>query len=74
MAKKLIAEASTSTLPETSEKETEFNREILRKNSRSLFGVKPEIFDGALHANKKEKLTKSEVKQLIEDFLKKEVK
>nr|WGE08780.1 hypothetical protein P5658_13265 [Bacillus subtilis] len=46
----------------------------LREHSRELFGVKPEVFDGALFHVHKTSITKSEAKKLINQFLQKEVK
>ena len=51
-----------------------FNVEEIRQNSKELFGVYPEVIDGALSCiEKKQKYTLAEVKTAIEQFQKKEV-
>ncbi|MEC0765738.1 hypothetical protein C6370_18305 [Bacillus atrophaeus] len=54
--------------------ETAFYIKDLRGHSRELFGVKPEVFDGALFHVDKKRITKTEAKKLITQFLQKEVK
>ncbi|MCY8513549.1 hypothetical protein [Bacillus atrophaeus] len=54
--------------------ETAFYIKDLREHSRELFGVKPEVFDGALFHVDKKRITKTEAKKLITQFLQKEVK
>ncbi|KIN37614.1 hypothetical protein B4070_2572 [Bacillus subtilis] len=54
--------------------ENAFYIKELREHSRELFGVKPEVFDGALFHVEKNSITKSETKKLITQFLQKEVK
>ncbi|MEC1665507.1 hypothetical protein NSS75_01160 [Bacillus sp. FSL K6-1012] len=54
--------------------ENAFYIKDLREHSRELFGVKPEVFDGALFHAEKNSITKSEAKKLITQFLQKEVK
>jgi len=54
--------------------ENEFFLHDLRKHSQELFGVKPEVLDGAFLNVTEKKLTKSKAKGLIQGFLKKEVK
>ncbi|UPV77773.1 hypothetical protein [Bacillus rugosus] len=54
--------------------ENAFYIKNLREHSRELFGVKPEVFDGALFHVHKTSITKSEAKKLITQFLQKEVK
>ncbi|MEK4388191.1 hypothetical protein MHI19_01205 [Bacillus sp. FSL M7-1004] len=54
--------------------ENAFYIKDLREHSRELFGVKPEVFDGALFHVETDRITKSEAKKLIAQFLQKEVK
>ncbi|MCY8503932.1 hypothetical protein MOD00_20920 [Bacillus inaquosorum] len=54
--------------------ENAFYIKDLREHSRELFGVKSEVFDGALFHVHKTSITKSEAKKLITQFLQKEVK
>ncbi|MGG7222854.1 hypothetical protein ACQXR1_21675 [Bacillus sp. ATD] len=54
--------------------ENAFDIKDLREHSRELFGVRPEVFDGALFHVETERITKSEAKKLIAQFLQKEVK
>ncbi|OTQ85145.1 hypothetical protein BG31_15575 [Bacillus subtilis subsp. subtilis] len=54
--------------------ENAFYIKELREHSRELFGVKPEVFDGAIFHVEKNSITKSEAKKLITQFLQKEVK
>ncbi|WP_376785306.1 hypothetical protein [Siminovitchia terrae] len=54
--------------------EPEFYIYQLREHSREIFGVKPEVLDGALFNYKKVKITKAEARKLINSFLSKEVK
>ncbi|MCW0121634.1 hypothetical protein P5664_21565 [Bacillus subtilis] len=54
--------------------ENAFYIKDLREHSRELFGVRPEVFDGALFHSEKNRITKSEAKKLIDQFLQKEVK
>ncbi|MGJ9460118.1 hypothetical protein [Oceanobacillus sp. CF4.6] len=46
----------------------------LREHSQELFGVKPEVLDGAFLNVKETQITKDEADKMIKDFLKKEVK
>ncbi|MDO7787127.1 hypothetical protein [Desulforamulus aquiferis] len=55
------------------DKEPKFDIASLRKHCKELFGVQPEVFDGAFHFVKGE-FTKAEANRKIKDFLKKEVK
>lgn len=55
-------------------KASEFFLHDLREHSKELFGVKPEILDGAFLNVKDTKITKDYAQRLINDFLKKEVK
>ncbi|GLY12215.1 hypothetical protein [Bacillus badius] len=54
--------------------EYKFYLHELREHSQTLFGVKPEVFDGAVFGMKDIQATKTEVKKRIDAFLKKEVK
>ncbi|MCY9097439.1 hypothetical protein MOE96_21565 [Bacillus inaquosorum] len=54
--------------------ENAFYIKDLREHSRELFGVRPEVFDGALFHTENNRITKSEAKKLIDQFLQKEVK
>ncbi|MGE8207680.1 hypothetical protein ACQKP0_24735 [Heyndrickxia sp. NPDC080065] len=55
-------------------KEQKFYLNELREHCRTLFDVKPEVFDGAFFNCKDEQVTKEEAQKRIEAFLKKEVK
>jgi hypothetical protein len=55
-------------------KQAEFFLHELREHSKQLFGVKPEVVDGAFLNVKEQKITKEHAQKLITDFLKKEVK
>lgn len=46
----------------------------LAHNVQALFGVKPEVFYGALHGIEQKELTVDEARRLIEQFLKRRVK
>lgn len=46
----------------------------LREHSQQLFGVNPEVLDGAFSRVKEFQITKDRAQKLIQDFLKKEVK
>lgn len=46
----------------------------LREHCSELFGVKPEVLDGAFFKYKHKKITKTEASKLIEGFLNKGVK
>lgn len=54
-------------------KEPGFSFEALKEHSKELFGVKPEILEGALFYIKDQPITKTEVKKQINAFLSKEV-
>ena len=54
--------------------EATYSRTELREKSLQLFGVQPEVFDGALHGNAKQEFTVAEVKGLIRGFLERKVK
>jgi hypothetical protein len=53
---------------------TKFLLHELREHSREVFGVKPEVIDGAFLHVKESQITKDAAQKLIQDFLKKEVK
>lgn len=46
----------------------------LREHCQNLFGVKPEVFDGAFYKEKESKVSKEHAKSRIKSFLNKEVK
>ncbi|WP_368031603.1 hypothetical protein [Bacillus licheniformis] len=50
-----------------------FYIEDLREHAKELFGIKPEVLDGALFHVKEEQISKPEASQLIQTFLAKEV-
>ncbi len=50
--------------------ETKYQRDVLISNSKAIFGVNREVTVGALYGNTKNELTKSEVKEAINKFLK----
>lgn len=54
--------------------EPKFFLHELRQHSKELFGVKPEVFDGAFFDYKDIQATKKEAEKQIQAFLKKEVK
>ncbi|TES56186.1 hypothetical protein E2L07_05730 [Halalkalibacterium halodurans] len=54
--------------------EAKFYLHELREHSRELFGVKPEVFDGALFDCKEIQITKSDAERRIRAFLNKEAK
>ena len=54
-------------------KEFGFSFEALKEHSKDLFGVKPEILEGALFYIKHQPITKTEAKKHIDAFLSKEV-
>ncbi|MDI3329102.1 MAG: hypothetical protein QJR06_11165 [Alicyclobacillaceae bacterium] len=53
---------------------TKYPREELLANAEALFGCKPEAVAGALHGNSGTEFTVSEVKSLVDAFLKRQVK
>ncbi len=55
------------------EREALFYIEDLREHAKELFGIKPEVLDGALFHVKEEQISKLEASQLIQTFLAKEV-
>ncbi|MCY8147457.1 hypothetical protein MOF10_10460 [Bacillus inaquosorum] len=54
-------------------RETLFDTADLIKHAKELFGVKPDILQGALFGVDQTRMTKSEANQLIQTFLTKEV-
>lgn len=54
--------------------ESLFHIRDLREHSKELFGVKPEVLDGALFGLDQNQVTKSEAKKRIREFLRKEAK
>ncbi|EID42859.1 MULTISPECIES: hypothetical protein [Anoxybacillaceae] len=59
---------------ENVKEEQEFFLYELRQHSQKLFGVKPEVFDGAFFDYKETRATKKEAEKRIQAFLKKEVR
>lgn len=55
-------------------KEQKFLLHDLRSHCQELFGVKPEVFDGAFFNEKELKVTKQYAEKRIKTFLNKEVK
>ncbi|MCY7950786.1 hypothetical protein [Bacillus inaquosorum] len=57
----------------TESRETLFDTADLIKHAKELFGVKPDILQGALFGVDQTRMTKSEANELIQTFLTKEV-
>jgi hypothetical protein len=55
------------------ENEVKYSREELISQSESLFGVKREVVDGALHGNDQKEFTVGEMKAIIDSFLNRKV-
>lgn len=53
--------------------ESKYSRAEILANAQAIFGVMPEVVAGALHGNKSEELTISEVKKAIKQFLRRGV-
>lgn len=53
---------------------TKYPREELLANAEALFGCKPEVVAGALHGNNQQEFAVDELRKLIDDFLKRQVK
>ena len=70
VSKKTNTEAKKAPLEE---REALFYIEDLREHAKELFGIKPEVLDGALFHVKEEQISKPEASQLIQTFLAKEV-
>ncbi|SEO98514.1 hypothetical protein [Propionispora vibrioides] len=62
-------ETASKTTPEQ-----EYAMAELKANAPLLFGVQPEVIDGALYNNRKQTFSVSEMKKLIDTFLEKKVK
>lgn len=69
-----VKKETVASIAPVSYKDIEYPLEELRKHSRKVFGVKPEVFDGAFFSTKKHTSTKREAEKLIRSYLKKEVK
>lgn len=54
-------------------KESTYPKDELMAKSEKIFGYKPEILAGAFHGTDKQEFTISEVKKLINKFLRKRV-
>ncbi|MGE6260871.1 hypothetical protein ACQKCU_23845 [Heyndrickxia sporothermodurans] len=54
--------------------ETKFSIHELREHCRTLFNVKPEVFDGAFFNSKITEVSKKEAGDKIKDFLNRKVK
>jgi hypothetical protein len=67
-----VAEKETKKVIENDE--PKFYLYELRQHSQKLFGVKPEVLDGAFFDYKETQVTKKEAEKRIQAFLKKEVK
>jgi hypothetical protein len=67
MAKKTTKKTTTET------KEPKFYLHELREHSRTLFKVKPEVFDGVFLNYKKKQITKDEAQKKIDAFLERKV-
>ncbi|WP_141235193.1 hypothetical protein [Terribacillus saccharophilus] len=72
--KTATAAKTTQAVEPPASTESEFYIHELQEHSRTLFGVRPEVFNGALLHYKSNKITKTEAKRLIRAFLTKEVK
>ena len=53
--------------------ETAYQRAELREKSMQLFGVQPEVIDGALYNNTQQEFSVSELGKIINTFLKRKV-
>ena len=63
-----------ATKAEQASTEPKFFLHELREHCRTLFDVKPEVFDGVFYNCKESQITKTEAKKKIDTFLKREVK
>jgi len=70
LSKETVSDARTATDPV----ERKFPLKVLRENSIELFGVTSSTFAGATSQQKDQEYTISEIKKIIETWLKKEVK
>ncbi|KYC74062.1 hypothetical protein NST30_06505 [Bacillus sp. FSL K6-3846] len=59
-------------LTATRRPESLFYIQDLREHSKELFGVKPEVLDGALFGLGQKQVTKTEAKKRIREFLRRE--
>lgn len=59
---------------QATEAESKYSRRELIANGMAVFGVMPEVVEGALHGNSAQELTVAEVKAAVYDFLKRKVK
>ena len=73
--------ATDATTPETTTETTvaaapeqSYSLAELKANAKAIFGVQPEVIDGALYGNAKQEFTVSEMTKLINTFLKRKVK
>ncbi|WP_139489383.1 hypothetical protein [Brevibacillus dissolubilis] len=53
--------------------EPTYTLDSLRRSSQNLFGVPVEVFDGAVYGMAQKRLSKSEARALIQQFLTREV-
>lgn len=67
------AEVTPETIPETIPEQT-YSLAELKANAVHLFEVQPEVIDGALYGNPKQEFTVSEMKKLVNTFMKRKVK
>ena len=74
MAKDQQKENTSAAVNKVAIQEIEYTAEELSANSSKLFGVRPECVTAALRTAKKEKCTVSDAKDIVNRFMKKEVK
>ena len=67
------AETAAEAAPEEISEQT-YSLAELKANAVQLFEVQPEVIDGALYNNPKQEFTVSEMKKLINTFMKRKVK
>lgn len=53
--------------------EAKYTLDELMDHSEKVFGVKPEVVEGALHDKKENEFTKAEADEAIKSFLKRKV-
>lgn len=68
------APAETAAPVQASSADFKYSLEDLKINSKVLFGVQPEVIDGALYGNNCKQFTVAEMTQLIQTFQNKEAK
>lgn len=73
-AKSQAQKQETPKNQESSKGEKKYYLHDLREHCKDLFGVKPEVFDGAFYKEKESKVSKEYAKNRIKSFLHKEVK